>query len=249
MTRREHSGSDRMSAVASVGIHLVAVVLAMIALASDLVPFGKLGFREFCVAACGPVVAKAGELQRLPDAFAFSALERVLQTTKNVVIIAEDVEGEALGTLILNRLKGVFNTVAVKAPSFGERRKEILDDIAILTGATVISEERGVTFDNAELSVIGTARKVIVGKDDTTIVEGAGTSADIAARVKQINAQIELQTANDTTRGASRSMGQRGAFVADNVAGGAEGETPLKSPVDADPAAARLPSESPRHPR
>ncbi len=117
-------------------------------------------------------------------------LEKLAQAgKKDLVIVAEDVDGEALGTLILNRLKGVFNTVAVKAPAFGDRRKEILDDIAILTGATVISEERGITFETAELGMIGSARKVIVGKDDTTIIEGAGAPADVTARIKQINAQ------------------------------------------------------------
>ena len=92
-------------------------------------------------------------------------------------MIAEDVEGEALGTLILNRLKGVFNTVAIKAPAFGDRRKDILNDIAILTGATVITEDRGMTFENVDLDVVGTARRVIVTKDETTIIEGGGSAS------------------------------------------------------------------------
>jgi chaperonin GroEL len=106
-------------------------------------------------------------------------------------MIAEDVEGEALGTLVLNRLKGVFNTVAIKAPAFGDRRKDILQDIAILTGGEVISEDTGTTFENADLSVIGTARRAIVTKDDSTIIEGAGTAAAVKARIAQINSQID----------------------------------------------------------
>ena len=111
---------------------------------------------------------------------------------KDVVLIAEDVEGEALGVLVLNKLKGVFNTVAVKAPAFGDRRKEVLADIAILSGATVISEEQGMTFENVDLDVVGSARKVIVTKDETTIIEGVGAAKDVADRIAQIKEQAAV---------------------------------------------------------
>jgi chaperonin GroEL len=117
-------------------------------------------------------------------------LEQLAQAgKKDVLIIAEDVEGEVLGVLILNKLKGVLNAVAVKAPSFGDRRKDVLEDIAILTGGQVISEDRGDSFENVDMSFFGSARKVLVTKDDTTIIEGAGKPSALKARIAQITAQ------------------------------------------------------------
>lgn len=144
---------------------------------------------------------------------------------KDIVLIAEDVEGEALGILILNRLKGALNTVAVKAPSFGDRRKEVLQDIATLTGASVITSDQGMTFNNVGLEVVGSARKVIVAKDNTTIIEGAGDKTTISQRIDQIKAQAGVATSDyDREQLDKRAAALSGKVAVIKVGGATETE-------------------------
>ncbi len=153
-------------------------------------------------------------------------LEKLAQAgKKDVVLIADEVDGEALGVLILNKLKGVFNTIAVKAPSFGDRRKDVLADIAVLTGATVVTEDQGLSFENVGLEVVGSARKVIVTKDETTIIEGAGNAKEVKNRISQIRTQSENASSEyDKEQLDKRAAALEGKVAVIKVGGATETE-------------------------
>lgn len=153
-------------------------------------------------------------------------IEKLAQAgKKDIVLVADEVEGEALSILVLNKLKGVLNTVVVKAPSFGDRRKDIMADMAVLVGGQVISEDQGLTFENVGLEVVGTARKVIVGKDETTVIEGAGTQKEVDARIKQILTQAENASSEyDKEQFEKRAAALSGKVAVIKVGGATETE-------------------------